>query len=49
MDIKEELLCGIAVGEGKWPENKSGCHLPCSQTDGCDRADIIPKPHKGKQ
>lgn len=21
MEIKEELLCGIAVGEGKWAEN----------------------------
>lgn len=44
MDIKEALLCGIAVGEGKWLENKSDCHLPCSQTDGFDRADIMPEP-----
>lgn len=40
MEIKEELLCGIAVGEGKWVENKWDCHLPCSQTNGFDRADI---------
>lgn len=39
MEIKETLLCGIAVGEEEWVENKSDCHLPCSRTNGFDRAD----------